>query len=334
MNRNQSVYDGVNSHGSFARVNPVLRLPYGWKFTKAPAGVKVFFTMRHGGVSEPPYESLNLGFHVGDDHEHVIQNRRALSEALGIAPAGITSPRQRHTSRVMLLEHDEQVGAGAYGEESFFDPCDGLATALPAAPILLQFADCLPVALMAGGPRLAACVLHAGRRGIVDGVVRNGVAMMTDQFGVRPVAITAALGPAIGPCCYEVGSGIAREFEARFGPEAVAGANVDLAAAAIIDLKSAGIPPENIHLLDACTCCNHELLFLSPRRRDRPPRRHRLDRKTRWRMIQIRDTDFGKLHDQLFRNAKTRNSWKLKTRNHTDEKTSISLATEASLPGR
>ncbi len=258
MNRNQSVYDGINSYGSFAKVNPVFRLPLGWRFAGAPAGTNIFFTMRHGGVSRPPYESLNLGFHVGDDHARVLQNRTALAEMHGIDPGGITSPRQRHTARVMLLERDGQVGSGAFGEQSVFDPCDGLITTLRKAPVLLHFADCLPVVLAAGGERPVVTVLHAGRKGLVDGVVKNGVAVMTDQFGAGPDSITAALGPAIGPCCYQVGVSIAGDFQARFGPESVIGANVDLAAAAIIDLKSAGIPPDNIHLLDACTCCNHD----------------------------------------------------------------------------
>ncbi len=264
MNRNQSLFDGINSHASFSKVNPVFRLPLGWKFSRAPAGVNVFFTMRNGGVSEPPYESLNLGFHVGDDREHVSQNRTALAEMLGVDPAAITSPRQRHTPKPMLLERDEQVGSGAFGEESLFDPCDGLITALPNAPILLHFADCLPVVLAAGGRRPAVGALHAGRRGLAAGVIANGVAVMKNELGADPGRIVAALGPAIGPCCYEVGPRAAQVFKARFGPEAVTGNRADLAAAAIIDLKASGIPAANIHLLDICTSCDKH--FYSYRR--------------------------------------------------------------------
>jgi YfiH family protein len=264
--QNQSqIYDGINSYGSFAKINPLLRLPLDWRFTAAPAGVRIFFTMRRGGVSPAPYDSLNLGFHVGDDPELVIRNRVALSEAHGIDPALVTSPRQRHTAVVELLEHKEQAGAGAFSEESVFDPCDGLATSLRRVPILLQFADCLPVVLAAAGARPAIAVLHGGRQGLMAGVVRNGVSMLAERLGASPECITAALGPAIGPCCYEVGPEIAAAFGERFGEEAVAGDDrVDLAAAAIVDLKAAGVRPANIHLLDICTACDRD--FYSYRR--------------------------------------------------------------------
>lgn len=265
MDRNKSkVYEGINSYGSFSRVNPVFRAPIAWKFAEAPKGVRVLFTMRKGGVSEPPYKSLNLGFHVGDDPDLVRQNRTALCETYNLDPASITSPRQRHTAVVRFIERDEDVGSGAAAEESVFDPCDGLITTLRNVPILLHFADCLPVVLAVGGRKPAIAVLHAGRKGLVEGVVRNGIAMLMERTGVGAGEIVAALGPAIGPCCYEVGTELAHEFGERFGDEAVMGENIDLAAVAIIDLKGAGVIAWNIHMLDICTACDKD--FYSYRR--------------------------------------------------------------------
>ena len=267
MDRDQNqtkIYNGINSHGSFAKVNPLLRLPLDWRFTAAPAGIKVFFTI-NGGVSAPPYDSLNLGFHVGDEPALVIRNRVALCEAHGLDPASVTSPRQRHTAVVEVVERAEQIGAGAFTEESLFDPCDGLATGLRGVPLLLQFADCLPVVLVAGGPRPAIAVVHGGRQGLMLGVVQSGVSLLAERFGAEPGSVTAALGPAIGPCCYEVGADIAAAFGERFGEETLAGEDrVDLAAAAIVDLKAAGVHPVNIHLLEICTACDRD--FYSYRR--------------------------------------------------------------------
>ncbi len=261
--KSSQIYDGISSYGSFSPLNSFFRMPLAWRFTRAPAGVEVFFTTRRGGASAPPFDSLNLGFHVGDNPELVIRNRTTVSEICGFDPASITAPRQRHTGAVRLVEQEKEIGAGADREESVFDPCDGLVTAFRYVPLLLNFADCLPVVLATGAPRPAVAVLHAGRRGLMEGVIAGGVALMTG-LGAKPAGITAALGPAIGPCCYEVGPEISRQFEARFGREAVQGESVDLAAAAIIDLKKTGLAPANIHLLDICTCCDKD--FFSYRR--------------------------------------------------------------------
>ena len=109
------------------------------------------FSSRPGmaASSPPPYDSLNLGFHVGDDPHLVRENRRRLAVELEVDPASITCPRQRHTAEVAVVRSEGQIGSGALREESVFDPCDGLVTALKRVPILLHFADCLPVVLVA-----------------------------------------------------------------------------------------------------------------------------------------------------------------------------------------
>jgi len=228
-----------------------------WQFETASPEIRIVFTNRRGGVSETPYQSLNLGFHVGDLPERVLKNRELLCLELGLDPHDITSPRQRHTANVSVLEDAAGVGSGSSSEESEFDPCDGLLTRLTRTPLLLHFADCVPVVLSAvstSGPVIA--VLHAGRQGLFDGVLRNGTAAMSDYFGVPPESITAAVGPHIGVCCYEVEKEETGRFRERFGDEAVSGQYLDLAKAVDIDLTGTGLREENIYHLGICTCCD------------------------------------------------------------------------------
>lgn len=237
-----------------------------WHFDEAVRGARVYFTTRRGGVSERPYKSLNLGFHVGDDPERVRRNRELLAGNLGLDPGAITSPRQRHSAVVEELGDESAVGAGSGGAESAarFDPCDGLVTAMRRRPLLLHFADCVPVvvtARAAGRPLLAA--IHAGRAGLMEGVVANGVerlkGMEAAAGGISPVS--AAIGPSIGPCCYEVDAQTATAFAERFGAELVVDNHLDLRQAVWRELESAGIGAGDIHLLDLCTACDTENFY-------------------------------------------------------------------------
>lgn len=242
-----------------------------WRFTGSAPGTAVYFTQRGGGFSEPPYASLNLGYHVGDDPEAVTRNRELLAAILGIAPDKFTCPRQQHTAVVDELAEGRRAGTGAVSEESAFDPCDGLVTLLNAAPVMLHFADCAPVVLSATNPagEPVVAVLHAGRQGLVHGVVENGVKLMVEAGPIPPETIIAAVGPAIGACCYEVGEAIADEFEERFGAETVSrshgqASRLDIQGAARRALLAVGLRPENIHVLEICTACDNN--FFSYRR--------------------------------------------------------------------
>lgn len=220
-----------------------------------PLGIRAYFTTRSGGLSHHPYEGLNLGYHVGDDQEAVTGNRRLLAGILGLESNRITSPRQRHTAEVCLLSDYADAGAGAQNEDSMFDPCDGLITSIKGAPILLHFADCVPVIISAEGESKWVGVLHAGREGLMRGVVKNGVDSMMKQ-DVEPESITAAIGPAIGSCCYEVDGDTADRFADRFGPDLVIGNNLDLPGAVMHELMASGVLEKNIALMDRCTSCS------------------------------------------------------------------------------
>ena len=226
-----------------------------YRFNSVPDGTRAYFTTRNGGISRQPYESLNLGFHVGDDPEAVSANRKLLASILGLDSSRITSPRQRHCPEVSVLADQVDVGAGAQSEDSSFDPCDGLITSLQGAPILLHFADCVPVIIAAEGKTRWVGVIHAGREGLMQGVVREGVFALLKQ-DVPPESITAAVGPAIGPCCYEVDEETASRFSDQFSSDLVSGNYLDLPGAVQKELIASGVFQENIAFLNRCTACS------------------------------------------------------------------------------
>lgn len=237
-----------------------------WRFNPGNVPARIYFTTRSGGSSKAPYESLNLGFHAGDDPEAVRGNRALLAGELGLKPGSLTSPRQRHTALAAVADDPGQAGSGAFVEDSLFDPCDALMTRLENVPILLHFADCVPVVLCGeGNSGPAVAVIHAGRKGLVAGVVESAVSLFKERLGVASEAAVAAIGPAIGPCCYEVDSQTASAFRERFGARAASGGNhLDLRLATASALKAAGVTRDNTHHLDICTSCDDS--FFSYRR--------------------------------------------------------------------
>jgi YfiH family protein len=216
-----------------------------------PGPYSVAFTTRRGGVSEGPFASLNLGLLTGDQPERVVENRRRVCAAVGADLDRLAMNLQRHSATV------NRAHAGRRGE-----PGDGLWSDERGLPMLKLTADCLPIALArTNGDAPALAVLHAGWRGLLEGVVAAGVAAL----GGRPAA---AVGPAIGPCCYEVGPEVGRPFADRFGPDVLRGRKLDLWTAAERALRESGCL--SVDRFDLCTACHRELFF--SHRRDGKPR--------------------------------------------------------------
>ena len=214
----------------------------------APGPYVVAFSTRRGGVSEGPYASLNLGFATEDEGERVAENRRRLCAAVGADPARVTTNHQVHAATV------NRARAGRHGERG-----DGLWTDEPAVPMLKVTADCLPIALArVDGERPALGLLHAGRLGLLEGVVEAGAAAVGGR-------LAAAIGPGIGPCCYEVGDEIRAAFATRFGRDVVRGRKLDIAESAERALREAGVA--TVERVDLCTSCHGDLFF--SHRRDR-----------------------------------------------------------------
>lgn len=215
-----------------------------------PGPYEVVFSTREGGVSEGPYASLNLGRLSGDDVDRVDENRRRLCVEVGADVERLALNRQIQSTIV------HEARAGVRGT-----PGDGLWTEEPDLPVLAMTADCVPVALArVGGERPGVAVLHVGWRGLLGGIVALGVGALGGR-------LHAAIGPAIGPCCYEVGPEVAEPFRERFGADVLHGRNVDLWTSAERALRAAGV--EDVHRVDLCTHCNPDLFF-SHRRTGKP----------------------------------------------------------------
>ncbi len=221
----------------------------------APAAYRVAFTTRVGGVSEGPFESLNLGMLTADRPENVVENRRRACASAGADAERATMAWQHHGSRVAKAEPRGITTPGTQ-----FDRCDGLWSDEPGQPMMLLTADCLPVAIArANGAKPALAVLHVGWQGLLRGIVEAGVEAVGGD------RLTAAIGPGIGPCCYEVKDDVAEPFRRRFGEEVVREGRLDLWSSSERALRSAGC--EDVERTDLCTFCHPELFF--SHRRDR-----------------------------------------------------------------
>ena len=210
-------------------------------------------THRTGGVSAEPYDSLNLGLHVSDDRVSVCANRERVATALGFTAADMVTAEQVHGGKVAAVALTD-MGTRVAG-------VDGLVTNVPNVLLALFFADCVPV-LFADEERKVVGVAHAGWRGIVAGVLEETLVRMRRVFDCRPETLWAAIGPCIGPCCFEVGEEVADAFpgETVRRPEWPR-PHVDLATAAKNRLRSAGIASERIVRADECTSCLPERYF-------------------------------------------------------------------------
>jgi YfiH family protein len=215
----------------------------------------VAFSTRVGGVSEGPYESLNLGIFTGDDPTRVVENRRRLAGRAGIDPERARMAWQQHGAAVRKASPEGILTPGTQHE-----PCDGWWSDERGQGMMLVTADCLPVAIARqNGERPALAVLHVGWRGLLEGIVENGVAALGGG------ELAAAIGPGIGPCCYEVGSDVAEPYETAFGAEVITDGRLDLWRATQLALLRAGVA--EVERTDLCTYCHPELFF--SHRRDR-----------------------------------------------------------------
>ena len=219
---------------------------YRWQ---APGPYRVAFSTRLGGVSDGAFESLNLSDLGGDDPERVRENRERLCRALEIDPVRATMAQQQHGA---VARRAEAVGLLSAGAD--FPECDAFWSEEPGVGMLLVTADCLPIAIArSGGERPGLALVHAGWRGLLGGVVESA----SRALGRGPTK--AVLGPAIGPCCFEVSEEVAASFRRRFGRRVASGRNVNLWLAAESALAAAGCnAAERIEL---CTSCHPELFF-------------------------------------------------------------------------
>jgi polyphenol oxidase len=224
-----------------------------------PARFSHGFTQRAGGVSVAPYDTMNVGFKWGDDPVAVFENRRRVLQASGAS--SLFFSKQVHGCDVAVVAEDSQLEAFATKE------ADATVTTRPRVAVAVIVADCVPVLL--ADPVTGACAaVHAGWRGTVANVVGRAVEQLQIQAGARPRDILAALGPSIGPCCFEVGpdvvEGLGRCLPERSdllkeGPRGRPHANLWQANVAL--LVGAGLSASKIDVLGECTHCQPERFF-------------------------------------------------------------------------
>jgi YfiH family protein len=215
-----------------------------WLEAELP-GARAAFSTRVGGVSEAPYEALNIGILTGDELDRVKENRRRLAESVGRDPNGVAMARQAHATGVRRHESPQEPRVFAEAVRSP-DEFDAQATSNADLTPLVIVADCLPVAMVGPG---GVAMAHCGWRGLAGGIVAKAAGEVEAE--------AAAVGPGIGPCCYEVGEEVLSAFADLDG--VARGRMLDLTAVATALLERAGVA--TIEPSGLCTSCNPELFY-------------------------------------------------------------------------
>ena len=214
------------------------------------------FTTRFGGVSQGYLDSLNIGIHRGDDPENVLENYKILGKALGFDIKNAVLSYQTHTDTVLQVGK-AQAGAGLLAPE--LPPCDGLITNEPGVALVIFTADCTPI-LLHDPITGAVGAVHAGWRGTAAGIAAKAVEAMTRAFGCDPGNIRAAIGPNIGPCCFQTDEDVPQAMLQSFGAAAEPFIRkegqkyyIDLKAVNRLVLREAGV--QQIAVSTECTSC-------------------------------------------------------------------------------
>jgi polyphenol oxidase len=214
-------------------------------------GARAVFTTRRGGVSKPPYDTLNCGILTDDDPVAVRTNRDWLAQQFGVKFAW---RKQVHAAEVHVV-------SAANGTDALPADGDGVATATRDVAPLVLAADCLPIAITTPG---AVAMVHAGWQGLAQGVIAAGVGAVRALRPGEDPQLTAAIGPAAGVCCYEVGQDLIERFTQLGYGENHRGRHLDLKAIARQQLRQAGV--QTVHEVALCTICADPGLLFSHRR--------------------------------------------------------------------
>lgn len=214
---------------------------------------------RHRGYSRQPFHSLNFSVTVGDDPQTVQQNFLLACQSLKVRPEQTISTRLVHGAEVLVVDRP--------GSEHFIDQADGLVTSTPGLYLFMRFGDCAPL-LFFDPIRRAVGLTHAGWRGTMQDVAGATVRQMTAHFGSNPADLVAAIGPAIGLCCYEVGPEVIQATHQTFDePDGLLSyrpgrrnrAYFDLESANARQLAAAGV--KHVIKTGLCTACRRAEFF-------------------------------------------------------------------------
>lgn len=229
-----------------------------WRPHQPERTATIAFSTRRGGVSAPPFDTLNLGKSTADAPESVAENRRRLLAGLGAVPEALATAGQVHGARVVRVE------APGHTPE-----CDGLVTRVAGLVLAVTTADCMALLYVARGAVAAA---HCGWRGAADGMPLAALDATVAAGACAPGDVHVHIGPCIRSCCYEIGDDVA----ARFPPGAVVEAGgrrtLDLPGVARAALVAAGVPGHQVHDTGSCTACEPHWYFSHRRDRGRTGR--------------------------------------------------------------
>lgn len=219
----------------------------------------LIFTNRFGGVSLPPYDSLNLAFRTGDNATAVWSNRLIVASEMGVPPERFIYLEQIHGIHVRRARAED---GGNWREPpgEALKKCDGSYTMEPLTVLAVLTADCLPIALADEREGFIAMV-HAGWRGSLENIEAAALGELAREISFDPSQLKAVIGPGIGPCCYQVDEGRAALFVERYGDDSGVvrwgkEPRLDLYRANRINLLREGVKEENINEVGGCTCCD------------------------------------------------------------------------------
>jgi len=221
-----------------------------------------WFTTRLGGVSHPPFDSLNLSYGVGDVSSNVTENRRRALAMGGASLGDVVMPHQVHQNHVEWITKSQR-GRGAEGQDPI-DATDGFLSDSVGVVLGMGFADCVPIFLTDTAARFIG-ILHAGWRGTVAQIQRLAVEEL-GRRGIGPQDILVGIGPSIGPCCYEVDQPVVDAVTASVGSTPLRQKDeshwwLNLQYANRILLEAAGVPSDQIVESGLCTGCRRDLFF-------------------------------------------------------------------------
>lgn len=228
-------------------------------------------TTRAGGVSAAPYDSLNMSFSRPDDPAAVAENRRRVYAMLEIDPRRVVQAGQIHAADVLVVG-PEHAGRGALERATVLPPADALITNTPDLYLLACFADCTPL-LFYDPEQHTVGIAHAGWQGTVKQIGAAMVRAMRSHFGTNPAELRVVIGPAAGPCCYNVWPHVADTIRAAFrdDPQVLIERDgqtyFDLWAANVATLVVSGVPRDQIEVSGVCTI-HHPDQFFSHRAAD------------------------------------------------------------------
>ncbi len=224
--------------------------------------VQAGFSTRNGGVSRPPYNSLNLGYNTDDALANVEGNRSSLARAFDLPPHLLLTVQQVHGNDILVIDQPNPDLSHFLHVE-----CDAIVTDQPGIMIGILVADCYPVLLFDPQRQVAAAV-HVGWRGAAGGIIARAIEAMTNLFDCRPEDLLAAIGPGIGAHRYEVDRPVREAFRQGSGHwEEIAREvdlgkwHLDLRRSCQLQLVDAGLAQSRVTAAEECTCCHRELFF-------------------------------------------------------------------------